>query len=99
MKANKIKNTKLRLFFSNKELFLKLNKFVLVNLLNTTFFKKDINLFSTFKRIRKSKVIIKNKCVLTSCNNSVNKTYNFSRVEFRRLLRLGIIPNYNKSVW
>lgn len=99
MKANKIKNSKLRLFFSNKELLSKLNKFISINFLNTIFFKKDINLFSTFKKIRKSKVSVKNKCVLTFCNHSVNKIYNFSRVEFRRLLRLGIIPNYNKSVW
>lgn len=99
MKANKIKNLKLRLFFSNKELSLKHNKFVLINFFNSTFFKKNINLFSSFKKTLNSKVTLKNKCVLTSCNNSINKTFNFSRVEFRRLLRLGIIPNYHKSVW
>lgn len=99
MKANKIKNLKLRLFFSNKELFFKLNKFVTINFLNFYSLKKDSNLFLKLKKQRRSKAILKNKCILTGCNNSVNKMYNVSRVEFRRLLRFGIIPNYNKSVW
>lgn len=99
MKANKIKNLKFRISFFKKECFLKLNKFVLINFLNTIFFKKNSGLFLAFKKVQKSKVTVKNKCVFTFCNNSVNKTYNLSRVEFRRLLRLGIVPNYNKSVW
>lgn len=100
MKFNKIKNLKIRSYFSKKEFFLITNKFLKINLVNTFFFKKNRNILSNlFLRKRISKVAIKNKCVLTGCNNSVNKDFNISRVKFRKLLQFGIIPNYNKAVW
>jgi ribosomal protein S14 len=101
MKSNKVKNFKLRLIFAKKELLIRLNKFLKINLLNTFFLKKNANLLICNLILKKkvSKVTVKNKCVLTGCNNSVNKEYNISRVKFRKLLQFGIVSNYNKAVW
>ena len=100
MLFNKVKNFKLRFIFFQKEFLIKIDKFLNINLLNTCVIKKNVNLLSNLIIRKKiSKVAIKNKCVLTGCNNSVNKNFNISRVKFRKLLQFGIISNYTKAVW
>lgn len=100
MKFNKVKNLKLRLIFSKKEFLLKITKFLKINLLNTYLLKKNTSLLSNLVlKQHISKVTLKNKCVLSGCNNSINKDYNLSRITFRKLLQFGIISNYNKAVW
>ena len=100
MKFNTVKNIRLRSSFSKKEFFFIVDKFLKINLFNTCFFKKNLNLLSNLNFKKKmSRVTLKNKCVLTGCSKSVNKDYNISRVQFRKLLQFGIISNYKKSVW
>jgi ribosomal protein S14 len=100
MKYNTIKNLKFRANFSKKEFLLITHKFFKINLFNNYFFTKNTNKISNFLiKKNESKVKIKNKCIFTGCNNSVNKSYNISRVKFRKLLQFGIISNYTKAVW
>jgi ribosomal protein S14 len=98
MKANTIKNIKNRKSFFNLEITQKIRKYILIN----SFFSKtnisslNSNLFFVPKI---SKSTIKNKCVVTGRNKSINKNYSVSRIAFRNFLSYGFIPGYKKSVW
>ena len=100
MKSNRVKNLKLRTLFFSRENPKKIYKMLQTNLYNNTFLTNNLNLFPILS-IKKNLVskTIKNRCVLSGCNNSVEKKYSISRMELRRLMRFGIIPGYNKSVW
>ena len=100
MKSNKVKNLKLRTLLVNRENPKKIYKMLYTNLYNNSFLNSVMNLFPIIntKKNRISK-LIKNRCVLSGCNNSVERKYSISRMELRRLMRFGIIPGYNKSVW
>lgn len=98
MKANTIKNIKNRKSFSNLEITNKIQKYILIN----SFFSKTniIGLNSNLYFAQKiSKATIKNKCIVTGRNKSVNKNYSISRIAFRNFLSYGLIPGYGKSVW
>jgi ribosomal protein S14 len=103
MLANKIKNIVIRKKFFKIEILNIVKKFLFVNLLskNLKVNNKNFLLFYLNKNNRKnfSKIQVKNKCVLTGRNRSVNKKYSISRIEFRNLIRFGVIYGYKKSVW
>jgi ribosomal protein S14 len=103
MNSNKIKNLKIRnkfFIFENKKLIW---KFLYINLLSIKSLSKKnfLKLFLTIKNnlIKISKVQIKNKCVLTGRNRSVNKKFSISRIEMRNLMKFGVIPGFKKAVW
>ena len=103
MKSNLTKNIKIRnkfFLFENKKLiwkFLFINLLSLKNLNNKNFLKLFLRIKNNLIRI--SKVQIKNKCVLTGRNRSVNKNFSVSRIEMRNLIKFGVIPGYKKAVW
>jgi ribosomal protein S14 len=103
MQSNKIKNLKIRNKFfilENKKLIW---KFLFINLLSFKNLNKKnfLKLFLTIKTslLRISKVQIKNKCILTGRNRSVDKKFSISRIEMRNLMKFGVIPGYKKAVW
>jgi len=101
MKANTVKNKKVRIVFFKHEKEKCVSKFLKFNLLNNNkpkrFLSFLLNLTNTTKKI--SKVQIKNKCVLTGRNKSVDKKYSFSRIVLLNMFRIGIVPGYRKAVW
>lgn len=102
MEANTIKNKKLRKKYFGIEKLKYIQKFIFINLLNSPKkTKKLVPVFSMFfKDLNKiSKTEIKNKCVITGRNRSVDKKYSFSRIVMLDMLRFGIIPGYKKAVW
>ena len=102
MKANKVKNLSQRIRFKENELDLKLEKFIFTNLLNETDFKlkSSIRYILSVRNLKNiSKVNLKNKCVLTGRNRSVEKSLNLSRIKLRHMISFGIIPGYSKAVW
>lgn len=102
MHANTVKNKKIRLEFFKQEKSKLINKFLFVNLMNSSQNLKKLHpLLSRFsqKTDKVSKVKIKNKCVMTGRNKSVEKKYSFSRIILLDMLRFGIIPGYKKAVW
>jgi len=110
MKATKIKNIKLRSKFQSFELIKRVKKFLFINFLNN-FNKKNNEVSHNNKALsffiaynlsylnNISKVKLKTMCVLTGRTRSVNNKLLVSRVELRRLLHLGLVPGYEKSVW
>jgi ribosomal protein S14 len=104
MKANTLKNKKIRGLFNKFESIKKIEKFLNINLLCSNFIqKKPLKYFflnTTFDIASLvSKSAIKNKCVISGRNNSVEKKFSLSRIEIRRLIHLGVIPGYKKAVW
>jgi len=102
MLSNTIKNQKIRKAFFDYEQVKRVNKFLSVNLLNSIYKSKKmssliLSLVDKTKDISKSK--IKNKCVFTGRNKSVEKKYSFSRITLLNMCRLGLIPGYKKAVW
>ena len=100
MKANTIKNKKIRKIFFTHEKKRRVDKFLSITLLNE---KKNsvipflLNVLINSKQT--SKVEIKNKCVLTGRNKSIDKKYSFSRLILLNMLRFGILPGSHKAVW
>jgi small subunit ribosomal protein S14 len=105
-----MKPTALLKAISIREKFFKLenqkrvNKFLMINLLNRTLkpkkkYRQNVILFFQKRNKTISKTQLYNKCVLTGRNRSVDKQYSISRIKFRNLLQFGIIPGYKKAVW
>lgn len=106
MKANTIKNLKYRKSYYSFEFSKKINNFLIRQLLNSSSLsKKKRILYLAFTHLMAknsnqiSKSHLKNKCVFTGRNKSVNKTYSLSRIALRNLMGYGIIPGYRKAVW
>ena len=104
MKANFIKNLKFRNYFFKHELSKKVDKLIMTNLLNAPIKAKTKKLLPLFVNLinskhKMSKAFLKNKCVLTNRNKSVEKKTSISRIALRHLMSFGIVPGYKKSVW
>lgn len=46
-----------------------------------------------------SKVRVKNRCVLTGRSRAVYKLFRLSRIKFRELANIGLIPGVTKASW
>jgi small subunit ribosomal protein S14 len=101
MKYLKIKDRSIRNLNSKLELKKKLLKFLFINLQNKLicFNTFNIKFLKYYKRIKTSKVSIKNRCILTNRSKGVNRTYSLSRLKLREYLQFGIFPGFKKSVW
>jgi small subunit ribosomal protein S14 len=105
MDSNNFKNISDRKRFNSLEFKKIIYKFIFINLLsNKELFTKNKNFLHYFLQVKNnvknfSKIQIKNKCVLTGRNRSVNKNFSISRAKFRNLIRFGLISGYYKSVW
>ncbi len=53
MKFNQVKNIKLRSSFTKKEFFFLSNKFLKINLFNTYFYRKNLNVLSNLNLKKK----------------------------------------------
>lgn len=100
----KVKNIKLRKIFNSIEKTKKINKFILVFLLNKRYnIKLKKKLFFFFNLYKKSKiksfVRITRRCLYTNRNRGIFRLFNISRVYLRELLSFGILPGYKKAVW
>jgi ribosomal protein S14 len=96
MKSNTFKNVKNRKFFFRSEISKKVQKYVLINHLS---FSTNVFGFDTNFASKISKTKIKNKCIITGRNGSVNKEFSVSRIVFREFLSYGLISGYKKAVW
>mmetsp|Transcript_531 Transcript_531/g.1760 ORF Transcript_531/g.1760 Transcript_531/m.1760 type:complete len:100 (-) Transcript_531:1017-1316(-) len=46
-----------------------------------------------------SYVKIKNRCLFSNRSKGVIRSEKMSRIKFRELISLGLLPNYKKAVW
>ena len=106
MKANSVKNLKIRKYYYEQELLKKRDRFIRRQLLNTPKILNNkrylyliLNLLSRKNSEKFSKSALKSQCILTGRNKSINKHYSISRILLRNLLRIGIVPGYKKSAW
>lgn len=106
MKANSVQNFKIRKNYYTFELEQKTNKFLSRQLLNSLPNKKQkrclyvmMKYLNNKNSLKYSKTQVKNQCVITGRNNSINKHYSLSRITLRNLLSYGIIPGYKKAAW
>ena len=97
MKALLFKNTKLRSFFKKVELKTKIKKFLVINLSNSL--KHRQLTYNYFKFSTLSKTKLKRYCVLTGRSKGVSRDYSISRLQFKEMIKFGILPGYHKAVW
>lgn len=79
------------------------NIFIKKNISKNLNFKNSIRInanFSLFNLNGKySRVLLNNRCILTGRYSKIAKNFNFSRISFLRLSRLGYISGIKKSYW
>jgi len=103
MHANKVYNLEVRKKYNSLELNKNIYKFLFINILNNNsisnkhVFRYLLNSKKFFLKI--SKVKIKNKCVITGRNNSVEKKMSLSRLQLRSMISFGLLPGFKKSIW
>jgi len=101
----KIKDTKFRKQYNIVEKKLKVNKFLICNLLsnpnrlNTKLCAIHIQLLKTKNSQRISKIKLSNRCIGSNRGRGVLRSYSLSRIVMREYLQFGVIPGFRKSVW
>jgi small subunit ribosomal protein S14 len=102
MKSKYIKNVNQRYTFNKNEINKKVDKFLFLNILNNKKISNK-NLFSFLFNMKKSNMIsktkIKNSCIISGRNKSVEKKFSLSRIKLREFISFGILPGYKKAVW
>lgn len=77
--------------------------FIKKNISKNFKFKNSIRINSNFSLFNSnninSKVILNKRCILTGRNSKIAKNFNFSRISFLRISRLGYISGIRKSCW
>jgi ribosomal protein S14 len=106
MLFSRVKSLKIKNLFLKKEVKLKINKFIFINLLN---YKNNINVnknkFILINYLKQNKIFnrtknrLTNRCILTNRSHCVYRKLGFSRIVLREMMQFGIIPGYKKSVW
>jgi len=97
----KVKDSKLRKIFNNKEKSTVVVKFLYTNFLNKKETKKELK-FEPFVKLKQknySKTKIVRRCILNNRGRGSIRPFNISRIKLRELFQFGIIPGYKKSVW
>jgi len=97
MKALLFKNTKLRALFKKVELQTKIKKFILINLAQSLKQRSIALRHLKFSTISKTK--LKRYCVISGRSKGVSREYSISRIQFKEMIKFGIIPGYRKAVW
>tara|TARA_B100000767_G_C19558171_1_gene447904 strand:- start:292 stop:591 length:300 start_codon:yes stop_codon:yes gene_type:complete len=73
------------------------------SILNNLFLKNSIRMKISYDLFNEnkmhSKVILKNRCIITGRKSKIRKNLNFSRLCFRRLARSCSISGIRKSSW
>jgi len=105
MLSAKIKDSKLRKEFFRLEKKLKVNKFLICNLLSnpnrnysdTSLIYSQLLKTKTVKKI--SKIRLSNRCISSNRGKGILRAYSLSRIVMREYLQFGLIPGFKKSVW
>lgn len=107
MLSSKLKDIRNRHLFQNIEKSRRVNKFLLIQILNNKRLTGSLSNSSLFSSIceakkklsLKAKVRISNRCVLTNRGRGVLRSYGLSRISMRNFMQFGILPGYSKAVW
>ena len=101
----KIKDIKFRKQYYIVEKKLKVNKFLICNLLsnpnrlNTQLCAIHRQLLKIKNNQRISKIKLSNRCISSNRGRGVLRSYSLSRIVMREYLQFGVIPGFRKSVW
>ena len=98
MLARKIKDSRIRKSFKNKETLNLSLKFIYTNFLNKNKKVSRFESFIDFNQKNYSKAKIVRRCILNNRSRGSIRPYNISRTKLRELLQFGIIPGYKKAV-
>ena len=102
MLFKKIKDYKLRQLYKYTEYqikLLKLLRFQLLAWLKNKIYSKFLH-FKLLKKLKhRGQMRMKNRCILTNRNKGNIAFFNISRIQFRNLAQLGLLPGYRKAVW
>jgi ribosomal protein S14 len=105
MLSSKIKDSKLRQEFFILEKKLKVNKFLICNLLSSPN-KLSSNKSIVYSQLVKSKIAsrlskikLTNRCISSNRSKGVLRKFSLSRIIMREYLQFGLIPGFRKSVW
>lgn len=98
----KAKDFKNRNIYKKKELVIKLQKLLFINMLNDKkYTKKEKSKFLYFflKKKNNIKTKILFRCIITNRGRGVFRPFNVSRLVLKEMIHAGLIPGYSKSVW
>jgi len=98
MKAIIIKNKRLRAQFKKSEIKNKVIKFLLINL-KSNFKNSGSSFYNVLRKHSVSKTKLKRHCIISGRSKGVSREYNISRIQFKEMIKFGIIPGYHKAVW
>jgi small subunit ribosomal protein S14 len=98
MKAKIIKNKRLRILFKKSEIRNKVVKFLLVNL-KSKLINSGSSFYNTLRKHSVSKTRLKRHCIISGRSRGVSKEYKISRIQFKEMIKFGVIPGYHKAVW
>ena len=103
----KIKDLKQRKNYNKVEKIRLIKKFTIINLLSRliTNYKTSkereflFYLLSKYNLNSLSKTKITRRCIITNRGRAFIRPYNISRLSFKKTIKFGLIPGFNKAVW
>jgi ribosomal protein S14 len=104
MLSAQVKDIKNRKKLYNAEINKNLAKFLFINVLNnkslSLIVRQKAHLFLVnLLNKRNSKTRIVRRCSLVTRSKVSDRKLGISRIKLREMLKMGVIPGYNKAVW